>query len=896
MKKTILLLAFLAICTISRATNNIIDLSGKWTAYVDSQQYSVNLPGTLAENGIGKTTNDSLINRLTEKLSFTGAATFEKGITIPENWEKHPLELFIERTKVSSVYIDNTLLGSQSSVSAPHKYIIKNGLSSGKHILKIVVDNTKSLLPLGKSHAYSESTQTNWNGILGKFQLRRLNTTDILNFRIDASTDGNCQLTADLFNKAKNAKTSVNIQVYNPNGSKCLDETFIFKVNEKGKSRQAFHFKINDPQLWDEYTPNLYKIIVTLKNGSTLSKKFGIRNFHAENGKLYNNERTVFLRGKHDGGVAPLTGYPSMNKKDWYEYFHIVKEYGINHVRYHSWTPPAAAFEAANEIGIFIQAELPLWGKFTPTDSILIDYMKNEGKLINEEFGNNPSFVMFSLGNELQGDTAVMESIVNYLRSIDNRHLYAMGTNNFFQNTKTYACEDFFASMRNGAAQQDHSTDLRGSYSFANANDGGIINSQKPNTIRNFDIAVENLNKPVIGHETGQYQSYPDLQEINKYTGLLLPLNFELIKQRIKKAGLLPQANEFLHASGALSALCYREEIEMALRTENFNGFQLLDLQDYPGQGTALVGILNVFMQSKGFITPKQWRQFCNDIVPLACFTKYCWNTNDTFTANIKVSHYGKSDLQNQTVTCSLIRENGEKLFEKKITTDIQQGSLSTIDSLQIPLKGMKLNNEKLSFHISLDNTEYHNSWNIWVYKNNEEIKEGEINGVIVTRDSIVFKNCLSQNKNVLYIPKSRDIWENSVGGLFITDFWNYSGFKKTALKMGKEPSPGTFGLLVNTTHPALKSFPTETHTNWQWWNIITASRPMILDSYTNCTPIVQVIDNWERNHKLGLIYEITDTNCNAIVCTSDLFAKKNDPEIKALFHSLISYLSTNRR
>lgn len=562
-------------------------------------------------------------------------------------------------------------------------------------------------------------------------------------------------------------------------------------------------------------------------------------------------------------------------------------------MRFHSWCPPEAAFQAADEQGIFLQVELPLWGSYTTGDTLLTNYMKTEGEKIMKVYGNHPSFVMFSLGNELAGDTCLMRSVVEHLKEKDPRHLYAMGTNNFYWDTRTYACEDFFSAMRYGKETSDMHTDLRGSFSFADSNDGGIINSYPPNTLRNFENAINGLNKPVIGHETGQYQTFPDFKEIKKYTGVMQPLNFYVIKKRLTQAGLISQAENFLKASGALSALCYREEIEMALRTSGFSGFQLLDLEDYPGQGTALIGILNAFMESKGVISQEHWTKFCNDVTPLARFPKYCWSTNEVFKADIEVAHYGKKDLLQQKIRCSLLTESGRLISEKHFTADLKQGNLNNIASIEIPLNCIEVN-EKLSLLVSLEDTDYNNSWDIWVYRPDSTsiIKEGQINNITVTRNSDLFSRCVVEGRKVLYIPHHEEIAKQSVGGLFITDFWNYSAFKQTAINMKKEPSPGTFGLLINSTHPIFKSFPTDFHTNWQWWNIIKHSRPMILDDYpSEFRPIVQVIDNWDRNHKLGLIYEVPETKGKALVCVSDLFACSENIEVKALFSNLINYL-----
>ncbi len=360
---------------------------------------------------------------------------------------------------------------------------------------------------------------------------------------------------------------------------------------------------------------------------------------------------------------------------------------------------------------------------------------------------------------------------------------------------------------------------------------------------------------------------------------------------------MLSQAADFVKASGALSALCYREEIEMALRTPELAGFQLLDLQDFPGQGTALVGILDAFMDSKGVIKREKWTEFCNDIVPLALFSKYCWTNAETFVADIEVAHYGKADLSAEEIICSLISQEGSVLFEQTLNKrDIVQGKLNPVQRIEIPLD--KINkHQKLTFSVQLKSSGYHNAWNIWVYAaGGNDIREGIIGKVGVTRDQKQCDQAVREGKAVLYIPRRFDIKIRSVSGMFVTDFWNYPMFKKMADERGVESSPGTLGILVDPDHAVFRAFPTDFHADWQWWNIVKKSRPMILDSSypSDYKPIVQVIDNFVDNRKLGLIYEIPGSGGKALVCSSDLFAVKDEPEVKALFNSLVEYLESN--
>lgn len=133
-----------------------------------------------------------------------------------------------------------------------------------------------------------------------------------------------------------------------------------------------------------------------------------------------------------------------------------------------------------------------------------------------------------------------------------------------------------------------------------------------------------------------------------------------------------------------------------------------------------------------------------------------------------------------------------------------------------------------------------------------------------------------------------------TVGGLFQTDYWNYRMFETISRNNRKSVSPGTMGLLTDPSHPLFRSFPTDFHTNWQWFPIVKQSYPLVLDHFPKgYRPIVQVIDNIERNHKLGLIFELAVGKGKLLVCMSDLEAVDDKPEVRQLYRSMLDYMAS---
>ena len=518
-----------------------------------------------------------------------------------------------------------------------------------------------------------------------------------------------------------------------------------------------------------------------------------------------------------------------------------------------------------------------------------------EGDHILETYGNHASFVMFALGNELSGDIDVMRDFVSHFKSIDNRPLMAFGTNNYLGFRGQVEGEDYYTGCRVGAdTDTTFSTHIRGSFSFADAYDGGYINGRYPSTNLNYSGAISKCTIPALGTEVGQYQIYPNYDEINKYTGVMKPWNFEVFRERLKENNLSDQAKSFFRASGALSAICYKADIEMAMRTPGFGGFHLLDLQDFPGQGTALIGLLDAFMDSKGLITPEEFSHFCNKVVPLFLMEKYCWTNNEPFTGKIQVVNYSEATLKAQPVKWELKNSKGEIIDQNQVTADILQGKLTDAASLNIDLsKIMKA--EKLSLSISLEGTQYKNSYPVWVYPKDADTKVPE-NILVSAKLDYATLSKLSGGAIVLLFPDFNDIMDLSVGGLFTPDYWNYRMFKGISESNKKPVSPGTMSILTNPELPLFSDFPTEFHTNWQWWPIVKNSRPFILDNTPkNYRPLVQVVDNIERNHKLGLIFEFAVGKGKLLVCMSNLRAIQNKPEGRQLYSSILKYMSSDK-
>lgn len=506
-------------------------------------------------------------------------------------------------------------------------------------------------------------------------------------------------------------------------------------------------------------------------------------------------------------------------------------------------------------------------------------FLHQEGENILREYGHHPSFRMMALGNELWGDIDKMKEFVDDFRKIAPDKYYTFGSNYYLGYQGIKEGMDYFTTCRiGGEGWGKYNTHTRGSFSFADAYDGGKINHFHPNSTMNFDEACDKAGIPIISHETGQFQTYPDYREVKKYTGVLHPYNFEVFRRRLAAAGMLSQADDFHKASGLWSVKLYKADIEMDLRTRNMAGFQLLDIQDYPGQGSAFVGILDAFMESKGITTPEEWRQWCSPVVPLLEMEKFCFEDGEKIQAKVKVANYGGTSLYGKKLMWKIGDAEGVMNIFTYDEGLIDVGILDEEISADKPAK--------LNVSLNIEGTEARNSYELWVYPK----KALEKKGIIIARDlNQEVVKVLEKGGKVLWMPDSLPY---TVGGLFQTDYWNYRMFKTICENNKKKVSPGTLGILTNPEHPIFKGFPTEMHTNWQWFPVIKESHPLVLDNFAkDYRPIVQVIDNIERNHKLGLVMEWKVGAGKLLVCMSDLEKAAKYPEGKAFYQSVIDYM-----
>ena len=615
-----------------------IDLSGIWNFTLDAAKEGIRkefykivpdgtiaLPGTTSMAKKGKALDVRETGFLTDPYLFEGYAWYSKEISLDNEDMGKNIFLNLERTRLTKVWVDNELAGSMDSLAAPHKYNLSKYIKNKDFRLSVLVSNTD--YPTKGGHLTSPDTQTNWNGIIGNISLDIYNSIYISDIKTYPDINKkSVKLKVTTVNDTDSdtefpVNTMAMLCDINGDTGKATDKHIENIPFPAGTSVYEYeYFFGEDAQLWSEYNPVIYRLTLEIEGtGEKTSTISGLREFSASGMEFCINGTPVFLRGKHDGLVFPLTGAFPTDVEEWINVFKIAKSYGINHYRYHTCCPPEAAFTAADLMGIYMEPQLPFWGTMTaPGDDGHNEeeqqYLIDEGFRMLDTYGNHASYCMMSLGNELWGSKERMATIIRGYKDADSRHLYTQGSNNFQHTPVILPEDDFFVGVRLSKNRL-----IRGSYGMCDA-PLGHIQTDEPSACHNYDFIIHPSSAesaadsgeeeieiqygtgvkkvkaadaggmlvpeiPVVTHEIGQYAIYPDFREIDKYTGVLKARNFEVFRERLEEKGMGDQAYDFFYASGKLSVQCYKEELEAAARSRLIAGYQILDIQDFPGHG-----------------------------------------------------------------------------------------------------------------------------------------------------------------------------------------------------------------------------------------------------------------------------------------------------------------------
>lgn len=892
-----------------------IDLSGTWQFQLDPENKGhqekwflnnfftdqVQLPGTTDINKKGYKTqpwpSDSICRGFefpkdfenpkwiyelntapSRRYKYIGAAWYQKEINIPANWDGKRMELFLERSLFKvELWIDGQKVGENISLYTPRRFNITDYVKSGnRHRITLCVDNTN--LIGGMAHGYTYHTQTNWNGVVGSMEIRQHDQAFIESSRIFTDIyEKNIRVEAIVANHAnRNARAAFTLEVCDRKGKLLASKTFERNL-DWGEKVQEFYLPINqDIVLWDEFTPELYSLTIKMEDlqekvfSDLHTEQFGFRKISTSGTTILVNDRPTFFRGTIDCAIYPKTGYMPMDKKSWRKVLSTVKNYGMNHLRYHSVCPPKAAFEVADELGIYLQAEL-IWGPSVSPKRYVLEYLYNDGFNILKEYGNHASFMLMTLGNELApSETPYKNRLINAFRESDSRRLYSTQTGHVH---KKHAASDV---RYNKTWENDESCNI--------PREKLILNND-------FDFSQgKGTNEPpLIIHENGQWVMYPGFDFMKKYDGVKQPDDFYPFYERLVENGLKDQDKDMAIASGKHGVWHTKQVFESMFRTDGVAGFQYLGLTDFPGQSEAMIGILDPFWDSKGYITPEKFRHFCSETVPLLRFKKWVYTNDEIFEAKASVSNFGANTLSNKKVNWRIVNEIGKLIkkgqFERK---DIIQGGITQLGSVRFSLKDFNKAGQ-YRFELRIAGTDYQNEWDFYVYPSSKTVtSSSEV--YTTNRYDLKAQQVLKAGGKVLLIWPTEDYGKNVQKISFTPQYWSYN---RGALG---RIYPGTAGLLCNPKHPLFTEFSTQFHDDARWMHLIDGANAFVVNEFASLKPVVQIIDDYHRNNKLAAVFETRVGKGKLLACALDINTDLEKRPVARFFrNSILAYMDSKQ-
>ncbi|WP_342552846.1 sugar-binding domain-containing protein [Paenibacillus sp. FSL R7-0652] len=927
----------------------------------DALWNTIQVPGSWEEQGYGQAPGYARIDTWTKIREYEGSAWYARDVFIPADTRSGHYVFGLKGVRwTSRLWFNGNEAGIRDSLLTEQTWDITPWVKPGENNrIEIWVDNTMKL-PLAGSHIHSLHTAAAWGGITGGAFLERQPLRRVHNLRIEpdmASGTISVQCTISRPAEVSASRMQLRIDIEHPDGTWLRPHLYDVQsaekqVNARTEAQEndgaetgviivSYRVELGAERTiiaWNDENPALYRAVVRLKEGEQeldrMEQRFGMRSFAARGKQLILNGTPVFLRGYVDCCIFPLTGYPVWDYEHYVKQFRTAKSYGFNHVRLHGWSPPEPFWEAADEEGMLVQAELPHWSRFfqeshTAAPIEILSYLTQELDRLLEALHRHPSFVLFSLGNELIGANGHPElnALIARAREKDPSRLYTDNTG-FGQLPPQGREADYYIQSFNWHPPLES------------------VLSAVPDTTLDYHAVTRLASHPVIGHEHAQFTMYVRPQEREKYTGVFRPTWLDPVEESLQRKGMMVKLEPYQQATGKHQMRSLKEAMERVRRTPDAAGIQLLDIRDFPGQGHATTGFLDVFWEDKGITTPAEVKQFNADVVILLSCIERTYYAGELIEIDVRISHYGKRTLKNASIHWRMAAD-GQLLTEGEWSCgDIPCGSVLSLGSVKIDAPGHGVSafrvEAELRCHpvndaihpVSAEHSIVHpanhltsvtaaqNVWHGWSFPVVQAASErhGDMKRIWNTMKELqpllVESHCervdhvdgcrlLRQGQHELLIVKSLTpnvldvllnggrIWlqpdaedlYDPVETKYLPVFWNY-------LMFAAQPG-ATMGMHMEKETALLGSFPHDGASDWHWYHLVNGTPAVCLDTMQDVNPLIEVVDHFHRAKRLAYAFEARAGKGRILVSTfpfTDTALMKR-PEAAFLFQEMLSYV-----
>lgn len=356
---------------------------------------------------------------------YNPVGSYKRTFEIPANWQGKDIILhFGAVSSAMNVWLNGEFVGYSEDSKIPAEFNISKFLVEGENTLAVEIFRWSDA-------SYLED-QDFWrmSGITRDVYLMARGEQQIQDFRVIAGLDenyanGTFQLVLDIMNMGQNA-AATSVEAILADGA-----TMVRKFSKNltsGKTSVVFEAEIPEVKQWSAEIPNLYELIVTLKNGNetveVIRQDVGFRTSEIKDGNLLINGKYVYLKGANLHEHHPVTGHV-VDKETMLLDIKTMKAHNLNAVRTSHYPQPELWYELCNKYGLYVvdEANIESHGMGYGSESLAKDESWKAAHLYRtknmfERDKNQPSVIIWSLGNEA-GNGVNFYATYDYLKSVD---------------------------------------------------------------------------------------------------------------------------------------------------------------------------------------------------------------------------------------------------------------------------------------------------------------------------------------------------------------------------------------------------------------------------------------------------------------------------------------------
>ena len=663
-----------------------------WGAGEQAFSGHVGVPGSWDAQGFGEET---------EKLrhQFIGTGWYRRVVDIPREWQGRRLFLCVGNVhRYSKTWVNGVYLGEHIGYLSPFEYEITEHVTPGEPVRIVLAVDSKQRWDadcLSGCIDFMDEMDTPWGGIWGHVALEARSRTWLEDVFAPADAAGNVRVTARIAGESQPGDAA-RVIIRDATGAQAAEIAPDQIRIETGVLESST--AVADPKPWSTGHPHLYTAEITLTDQAGVldrsSVRFGMRTLETRGSQFYLNGSPFFLRGYGDDAIYPATMTPPANKEFYLERLNVIKSYGFNGVRHHSHFLPPEYYDACDEMGILVQPELPIVYRpfYERAQGPALELYKTEWAAVITRLRNHPSVFGWCMGNELYDGIPIAGELYRIAKDLDPARMVidsdGLTAKNWLNGERNRATLDYFAFQFDVFNLPQ---DRPGLYEFP-----GV----PP--------------KPVISHETGNFGTFPMLDQVEMFEHNIKPFWLVAAREKVAAKGLLGEVDTWVRNSQRLYYLCHKLNIEEIRKNPYISGHHWWLFQDY---WTGSNGLVEAYFRPKQYIEPSKVRRFVNDVVLLEDGLEWTYCAGDAVNISFLVSNFAEAPLAEAKLSWKMECDGQVIAENSQSVASPPQGAVTPLQSCRFTCPeapGPRL--LSVALELSTPSRSVENAWTTWVY------------------------------------------------------------------------------------------------------------------------------------------------------------------------------------